>query len=161
MRGARGALILVALLALGGLSSPASATSTRTIDYIYVEANEAGSSGGHAALRFGDRVFHFQYTGSGLLGIGREDFASFRRNYAVLENRAIRVIRIPVSEETFELVHGHFARRRIIQHQHGDILDSLAADRRLFESVQARERGEAPAPVVVEGAGYFIGPGGA
>ena len=69
-----------------------------TIDYLYVEANEAGGSGGHAAIRFGDRVFHFQWTDAGLLGVSREDFEGFRRHYALLENRTIRVIRIPVSD---------------------------------------------------------------
>jgi hypothetical protein len=151
-------------LVLGGLlaalaPSPAvhAGPHARTIDYVYVEANEAGSSGGHAAIRFGDHVFHFQYTGDGLLGISREDFEGFRRHYTLVENRAIRLIRIPVSVETFDLVHGHFTRRRIVQHQHGQILDSLAADRRLLQVFQARGRGEPARPVLVEGAGYFVG----
>jgi hypothetical protein len=151
-------LVLGGLLAALAASSEAHAGPGRTIDYVYVEANEAGSSGGHAAIRFGDRVFHFQYAGNGLLGISREDFEGFRRHYALLENRAIRVIPIPVSDETFEIVHGHFARRRIVQHQHGQILDSLAADRRLLQAFHARSRGEPAAPVLVEGAGYLVGP---
>lgn len=162
MRDTRGGLVggglLVALaFASAAFASAAFAAPGRTIDYLYVEANEAGGSGGHAGIRFGDRVFHFQYTGDGLLGLSREDFESFRRNYALLENRTIRVIRIPVSDETFDLIHGHFARRRVIQHQHFQILDSLAADRRLLQVFQAVRRGEPAAPVLVEGAGYFVG----
>lgn len=156
MRRARGGLVVGGLLVALAATPGVHAAPGRTIDYIYVEANEAGSSGGHAAIRFGDRVFHFQYTGDGLLGISRQDFASFRRNYALLENRAIRLIRIPVSDETFELVHGHFAQRRIIQHQHGHILDSLTADRRLLQVFRAVGRGEPAAPIIVEGAGYFV-----
>jgi hypothetical protein len=66
-----------------------------------------------------------------------------------------------VSDETFDLVHGHFVRRRIVQHQHEHILDSLAADRRLLQAFQALVRGEPAAPVLVEGAGYFVGGPGA
>jgi hypothetical protein len=131
------------------------AAAGRTIDYLYVDASEAGGSGGHSAIRFGNQVFHFQWTASGLLGVSREDFASFRRHYGLLENRTIRIIQIPVSEETFDLVHGHFARRRLIQHQHTRTRDSLSADRRLLQTMQAIHRGEPASPLSVEGAGYF------
>src|SRR5262245_3413569 len=140
-----------ALLALV-LTAPAHAG--RTIDYLYVEANEVGGSGGHAAIRFGDRVFHFQWLDGGVLGVSREDFASFRRHYALVENRTIHAIRIPVSDETFDLIHGQFARRRLIQHQHFQILDSLAADQQLLETFRAVRRGEPAPPVPVEGAGH-------
>ena len=153
----RGGLVAGGLLVAFALVPAAQAAPDRTIEYLYVEANEAGSSGGHAAIRFGDRVFHFQWTDSGLLGVSREDFESFRRHYALLENRTIRAIRIPVSDETFDLVHGHFARRRLIQHQHVQILESLVADRRLLQTFRAVRRGEPAPPVVVEGAGYFFG----
>src|SRR5262245_57043114 len=143
-----------ALLALV-LTAPAHAG--RTIDYLYVEANEVGGSGGHAAIRFGDRVFHFQWLDGGVLGVSREDFASFRRHYALVENRTIHAIRIPVSDETFDLIHGQFARRRLIEHQHFQILDALAADQLLLETVRAVDRGEPSSPVTVEGAGYFVG----
>ena len=152
----RGGLAVGGLLAALTVAPAAHAAPDRTIDYLYVDANEAGGSGGHAAIRFGDRVFHFQWTDSGLLGVSREDFESFRRHYSLLENRTIRVTRIPVSDETFDLVHGHFARRRLIQHQHVQILDSLVADRRLLQTFRAVRRGEPAAPVVVEGAGYFF-----
>jgi len=144
------------LLALG-LAAAAHAEPARTIDYLYIDASETGGSGGHAAIRFGDRVFHFQWTDSGLLGVSREDFASFRRHYALLENRTIRAIRIPVSDETFDIVHEQFARRRLIQHQHVQILDALTADRRLLETFRALRNGESASPVAVEGAGYFFG----
>jgi hypothetical protein len=148
-------------LVAGGLlvatvAPAAHAAAAPSIDYLYVEANEAGSSGGHAAIRFGEQVFHFQYMDSGLLGISREDFAGFRRNYALLENRTIQVIQIPVSEETFDLVHQHFTRRRLIEHQQVQLLDFLAADRRLLQTFQAFQRGEPAAPVRLEGAGYFF-----
>src|SRR2546430_9932806 len=41
--------------------------SDRFIDYLYVDANEGGSSGGHAGLRVGDDVFHFEYRRPGVL----------------------------------------------------------------------------------------------
>ena len=40
---------------VGALTAPgAGASSGPSIDYLYVESNEGGSSGGHVALRFGD-----------------------------------------------------------------------------------------------------------
>src|SRR5262249_383891 len=98
-----------------------------------------------------------QWLDGGVLGVSREDFASFRRHYALVENRTMHAIRIPVSDETFDLIHGQFARRRLIEHQHFQILDALAADRQLLEAVRAVDRGEPSPPVTVEGAGYFVG----
>ena len=44
----RASLAVAAALAL---ATPAAAAS---LDFLHIEANEGGSSGGHAALRFGD-----------------------------------------------------------------------------------------------------------
>ena len=47
-------------LGLAAGASPARPDGmTRAIDYLTIAANEGGSSGGHAAIRFGEETFHF------------------------------------------------------------------------------------------------------
>jgi hypothetical protein len=157
MRRRRGAgLVFAGLLVAVSAGAGVCAEPARFIDYLYVESNEGGSSGGHVALRFGDRVFHFQYAGAGFLRVSRESFEGFRRHYTLLENRPIHLTRIPVSGETFDLVHDFFTRRRVIQHEHFQVLGSLEGDRALLETLRAVSRGEPGRPVVLEGAGYFF-----
>ena len=83
-------LVLLARLAAAG---PA-------IDFLYIEANEGGSSGGHAALRLADATFHFQRDPTGLLRLVRERSGTFERQYRMHQNRTIHVSRIPVSDAT-------------------------------------------------------------
>ncbi|MGH7334989.1 MAG: hypothetical protein ACREKS_20065 [Candidatus Rokuibacteriota bacterium] len=155
MRRRRAGLVIGSLLAVVSAAG-VHAEPARSIDYLYVESNEGGSSGGHVALRFGDRVFHFQYTDGGFLRVSRESFAGFRRHYSLLENRPIHITRIPVSGETFDLVHDFFTRRRVIQHEYFQVMGSLAGDRGLLETLRAVARGGSGSPVVLEGAGYFF-----
>jgi hypothetical protein len=153
-----GAALFVAGLAVAVLVGTAAASPSPSVDYVYVEANEGGSSGGHVALRVGDRVFHFNHVGPGLLRASRESFRQFHEQYALRENRAIQLSRVPVSEETFRLLLEHFNRHHVIQSQHFEGLDSLRADRRLLADLAAaRAAGRAHVPVAVEGAGYFFG----
>lgn len=70
---ASGLLVAGALLAVGG----ARAEPTPVVEYLTVEANEAGASGGHAALRLGARVFHFEAE-AGHLRLAREPWPDFR-----------------------------------------------------------------------------------
>ena len=133
---------------LGAVSAGAGvqAEPARFIDYLYVESNEGGSSGGHVALRFGDRIFHFQYAGTGFLRVSRESFEGFRRHYTLLENRPIHLTRIPVSAETFDLVHDFFTRRRVIQHEHFQVLGSLGGGPRAAGDLTSSRAGRAWPP---------------
>ena len=144
-RGALAALLAVLL------TVPAWA-SDRFIDYLYVDANEGGSSGGHAGLRVGDDVFHFEYRRPGILVLRRETFDEFRREYTGLENRTIEASRIPVSEETFRLVRERFRRRHLVQRWQLEVFDTLRADRRILEEMLQGGVG-------LDGAGFFFGEG--
>jgi len=143
---------LAALLAVL-LTVPAWA-SDRFIDYLYVDANEGGSSGGHAGLRVGDDVFHFEYRRPGILVLRRETFDGFRREYTGLENRTIEASRIPVSEETFRLVRERFRRRHFVQRWQLEVFDTLRADRRILEEMLQGSVG-------LDGVGFFDGEGAA
>jgi len=53
--------LLSVLLASWLTASSALATVPEaSFDYLYIESNEGGSSGGHTAIRFGSDVYHFQ-----------------------------------------------------------------------------------------------------
>jgi hypothetical protein len=132
---------------LAGLS-PAAAEDARGVEYLYVEANEGGSSGGHVALRLGDEVFHFEHRSPGILVLGRDGFEHFRHRYGVLENRTIHASRIPVSEETYGLLVDRFRRRLFLQSRHLDIIQSLRDDRVTLEQMLSGS-------IAIEAAGLF------
>jgi hypothetical protein len=126
--------------------------SERVLDYLYIDANEGGSSGGHVALRVGDDVFHFEYRRPGMLVLRREAFDEFRHQYAELENRTIEASRIPVSEETFRRVHEHFRHRHLVQRRQLEVLDALRTERQILQQMRQGS-------VEVDGGGFFLGDG--
>ena len=137
---------LVALLAFA-VPIPGWA-SDRVIDYLYIDANEGGSSGGHVAVRVDDEVFHYEYRRPGILVLRREPFEEFRHDYAGLDNRTIEANRIPVGEATFQAVRERFRRRHCVQRRHLERLDTLRTERRILEQMVQGH-------VEVDGAGFF------
>lgn len=137
----------------------------RMIDYLYVEANEGDSSGGHAAIRFEERTYHFQHDNHGTIRIRSLDSALFDHSYATLGNRTIHASGISVSEETYQLLRDAFDRFSIIQEAQLGILDTLRRDVELFEFLikQARNRnsGEDTGGLPLKGLGYFLPDGSA
>lgn len=113
-------LALLAQLAVGGLlagpvlaqhAAAAGAPFDTRFDYLYVEANEGGSAGGHAAIRFGDDTYHFQYAPTGLLEMARTPTADFLSEYVLLSNRSVHVTRVAVDAETGSAMRRAFDRR--------------------------------------------------
>lgn len=78
-----------------------------TFQYLYIEANEGSSSGGHVAVQFGDDVFHYQFK-DGLIRLFKQDAEGFRFDYRVLQNRTLHVADVDVSAATFNLLQDHF-----------------------------------------------------
>ena len=77
IRPARGALGFTLCLVMS--SAPAAAEPARPadalyVDYLYINASEGSASGGHAALRFGDQVFHFEHREPGIIVLARNRF---------------------------------------------------------------------------------------
>jgi hypothetical protein len=150
-RGARRAAF-VALLAI--LLPIPSWASDRFIEYLYIDANEGGSSGGHVAVRVDDDVFHYEYRRPGILVLRREPFVDFRHDYTGLDNRSIEASRIPVDEATFTRVRERFRRRHFVQRRRLEVLDTLRTERWILEHmVQGR--------VELDGVGFFSDEGGA
>ncbi|MBP1671905.1 MAG: hypothetical protein H6Q22_1477 [Bacteroidetes bacterium] len=121
--------INTAFIALFLCSAPVSAAS---FEYLYVEANEGNSSGGHSAIQFGDETYHYQHHDSGLIRLLRQDKPEFHFLYRFLQNRRIHLIHVEVSDETFNLLKEHFKLQFLAQDQQFKQLNDLHKDRVLL-----------------------------
>lgn len=132
--------------------------NAQTFQYIYIEANEGSSSGGHVAVQFEDEVFHFQYTGS-LTRLAKEEAEDFRFDYRYLQNRTLHVADIEVSPQTFRLLQAEFKRQFWDQERLFKHLQALENDRHLLEWLLAlqhdAETVAAPKSLELAGAGLF------
>ena len=107
------------------LAAELAAAETKPFDYLYIEANEGGSSGGHAAIRFGERVYHFQNR-EGRLVLDRETTRSFFHDYALLNNRTIHLSRVELAHADRALLLERFNRRHHAQQRQLDVLQRQA-----------------------------------
>ncbi len=146
----------ILLLAAALLSQSALASTPRTIDFVYIEANEGGSSGGHTAIRFGDETYHFQHESPGVLRLRRDDWQDFRYAYGVLENRTMHVSRVAVPDEVYARLRQRFNERFLAERKLFEHRDMLRDDRLLLELLLAHRRGDAAGAVHLRGAGYFF-----
>jgi len=162
------AALLAALLLLStSVQAAEPRAEPRVIEYLSVEANEGGSSGGHAAVRFDDAVYHFQHHAPGVLRLQRDDASGFLFAYSLLQNRGITSNRIAVSDDTYALLRSWFNRTFLAEGAEFEALDALHGDRTLIELFLRRRRD--PSSVVdrdpangvgLRGAGYFSADGG-
>lgn len=121
--------INTAFIALFLCSAPVSAAS---FEYLYVEANEGNSSGGHSAIQFGDETYHYQHHDSGLIRLLRQDKPEFYFLYRFLQNRRIHLSHIEISDETFNMLNEHFKLQFLAQDQQFKQLNDLHKDRVLL-----------------------------
>lgn len=143
-------------LALSLLGCSAAGAVQRFVDFLYVEANEGSSSGGHSALGLGRETFHFQHEQPGIIRIRRLDSSAFRHMYGRLGNRGIRASRVAVSNETYDLLQDSLTELLLIQDAQLAVRDALRRDAEFFEQLQARQsaaRGSYQRDVA--GLGYF------
>jgi len=149
--------VRIGSLALTVALAAAPAPAAASIDFLHIEANEGGSSGGHAALRFGDATYHFQNV-DGLLLLTREDSQRFLHDYALLENRPIHVSRIELADAAARAARERFQARLEAQRSQLDALTAVRVERALLARLLGRARGEEGAPgegLAFPGAGYF------
>ena len=123
------AFINAALIALFLCSAPASAIS---FEYLYIEASEGNSSGGHSAIQFGDEVYHYQHHDSGLIRLLRQDKQEFHFLYRFLQNRRIHLSHVDVSEATFNMLREYFKVQFLAQDQQFKQLNQMHRDRVLL-----------------------------
>lgn len=131
-----------------------------TFQFIYIEANEGSSSGGHVAIQFEDEVFHYQYTG-GMTRLIRDEADSFQFDYRYLQNRTLHVADVEVTESTFHRLQTHFKQQFWDQERQFKRLQALENDILLLEWLQAQKLDTdtiAPKTLNVSGAGLFYTP---
>ena len=116
---------------IGIFLCPASASGA-SFEYLYVEANEGNSSGGHSAIQFGDEIYHFQHHDSGLIRLLRQDKPEFHFLYRFLQNRRIHLSHVEVSEETFDMLREYFKLQFLAQDQQFKQLNDLHKNRVLL-----------------------------
>ena len=133
------------VLADGESSSP-----SPPFQFIYIDANVGGSSGGHSALRINNTVYHFQYFPDGLFKLVRERWPYFRYIYNDLENRTLYVAHIHIENGDLQMLQEHLDRYYLIQEAHMSRLGELSADTQLLNDLS---RGHFQ--MSVNGAGLF------
>jgi hypothetical protein len=141
--------VCMAVAATDELASPAEAQ----LEYLYIDANEARASGGHAAIRIGLDVYHFQFD-SGLLAMARDDWADFQLSYRGYQNRNIHATRLAVTPETHALVRESFVRRFITQSAQLDRVFNTRSDQQLLQALSD----PADPPISLPGLGFFASP---
>ena len=111
-------------------SGRAEAEETTSLDFIYVNANIGEAAGGHAALRLGSTMFHFQFFPEGRFLLVRDSWSHFHYVYNELRNRSVFIARLPLSAQVYASLRAHFTRLLMAQQQDLEVLDS--AERELL-----------------------------
>ena len=124
--------INAARIALFLCSAPVSAAS---FEYLYIEASEGNSSGGHSAIQFGNEIYHYQHHDSGLIRLLRQDKQEFHFLYRFLQNRRIHLSHIEVSEDSFDMLREHFKLQFLAQEQQFKQLNDLHKDHVLLHQL--------------------------
>lgn len=127
-----------------------SSTPSSPFQFIYIDANVGGSSGGHSALRINNTVYHFQYFPDGLFKLVRERWPYFRYIYNDLENRTLYVAHIHIENRDLQTLQEYLDRYYLIQNAHMSRLGELSADTQLLNDLS---RGHFR--MSVNGAGLF------
>lgn len=126
-------------------------------DYLYIEASSGSSAGGHAAVRFGEDVYHFQHGDPGIIRPALDSWTSFDLSYRGLENRPIHVERIRVSPATYQQLRSAFHRRFVVQESQLGLFEALHRERQLLACLASSEHSRAEACTIsLPGAGYFF-----
>ncbi len=128
-------------------SSPSYANS---FQFLYIDANVGGSSGGHCALRLNNTVYHFQYYPDGIFRLIRESWAHFRYIYNDLENRTIHIARIQLQPDDKIAIKEHLDYFYLVQSAHLERLQALDDDTKLILDFNHNRR-----QISIAGAGLF------
>ena len=106
-----------------------------TLQFIYIDANVGGSSGGHSALKIGNTVYHFQYFPDELFKLVRERWAYFRYIYNDLENRTLYVAHIQIGPHDLKTLQEYLDQYYLIQEAHMMRLRELSRDSTLLGDI--------------------------
>lgn len=150
----RGGIAAFLLCSLALAAPTRAAAPAASFDYLYIEASSGSSAGGHAAVRFGDEVFHFQHHDPGVISAAVQPWSSFDLEYRGISNRPIHVLRVAVAENARDRLRDTFHRRHVVQTTQLAVLDSARRDAELLHCLARGER-DGQCGLSLEGAGYF------
>ena len=141
----------------------AGSSHAATVNFIYIEAGEGNSSGGHFAVQFADEVYHYQYE-HGFIRLFKNQSDAFRVDYQSRQNRGIHIADVEVSKPSFAALHSHFKLKLFAQKQQLRHLQGLQQDqallRALLQYVEGKSSSSMPSSensLQLKGAGFFYG----
>ncbi len=102
------------------------------LNYIYIEANEGNSSGGHGAVQLGNDVFHYQYVDEGLIRLIKHSADDFEFNYRIVENRGLHIQTLQISEDRYAQLRHFFKQQYAIQNQQFALKNDTQRNHRLL-----------------------------
>ncbi len=135
-------MLRVGLIAAWCVSSDSAAgvaasPSPRTAEFLHIEANSGGSSGGHAALCIARECFHFQQTDDGLLRLVKDPADRFDHVYRALENRTIHAYRVPLADDALGRLAHAFASAHLVQDRQLAVRNALREEAAFLDALRA------------------------
>ncbi|MCK4841076.1 MAG: hypothetical protein KAT04_04245 [Methylococcales bacterium] len=127
--------------------------SAKNLSYLYLNASEGASSGGHTALRFGDETFHFQNFDGGIVRSVKQSSVDFDYEYRYLDNRTLYQAKIELNDHSYNLLRDYFNRQFLIQNQQDKYLREIEINLNFFYQLKYPEPLEYN--LSVTGAGLF------
>lgn len=118
------------------------------IEFLYIDANTGGSSGGHTAVKVGDTVYHFQ-NDEGFTRLTRENWQRFRFVYNDVDNRNIHSAKVALLTGDLQRIRDRLSLRFITQNRQIDYLTALQRDVSLLSALESNT------PVQISGIGFF------
>ena len=136
------------------------ACAERFVDYLHIEASSGASGGGHTAVRFADKTYHYVYSQPGLIASMVEANEHFDFVYRGLQNRSIHLSRIRTTDAEYDALEQAFARRHVTQEAQLERLDAATADAALIAYLRSQRcPGESDSSALaaprLRGTGYF------
>ena len=139
---------------LGVVALPAGGEEPqRFFEYLYIESNSGDSSGGHAAICFANRCYHFQQDEAQTIRLHEDDSEEFDYRYRLLGNRTIHASRFEVSASAYDRLQSAFEARLRVQDRQYEVLESLVRDRQLIERLLGQDDAGG---VQLPGSAYFF-----
>lgn len=125
----------------------------KSLSYLYLNASEGASSGGHTAIRFADETFHFQHFDGGIIRLVKQSSVDFDYQYRYLDNRTLYQAEIKLSDKSYGLLRDHFNQQFLIQKQQDKYLNEIESNLSFVEKL--KYPGSLSSEIRVIGAGLF------
>jgi hypothetical protein len=142
-------LLIAAVPCMLAAAASGSELAAPSVDVLHIHANTGMAAGGHAAVRVGEHVFHWEVHEDGWLRLGREPWETFWLRYGTLENRPMQALALDVAPEAREALRDTLFGLWSRQDRDLARLDARVLERRWLE-----QRAGGPA-ARLPGAGFF------